>query len=148
LESGYASAGVELQLIVDGSTIASFRFSALSRLSGAVSAGQLFCSVGNVSEMHMDIVSLIISLVSGAVGGNVAGAAMKDKSLGPLLNSLAGILGGGAGAAVLNMLGMAVNEGGLDMQAVLSSVASGGVGGAALLIIVAIIKGMMKKTAA
>ena len=79
----------------------------------------------------MDIVSLIISLVSGAVGGNVAGAAMKDKSLGPLLNSLAGILGGGAGAAVLNMLGMAVNEGGLDMQAVLSSVASGGVGGAA-----------------
>jgi uncharacterized membrane protein YeaQ/YmgE (transglycosylase-associated protein family) len=98
--------------------------------------------------MHMDIVSLIISLVSGAVGGNVAGAAMKDKSLGPHLNSLAGILGGGAGAAVLNMLGMAVNEGGLDVQAVLSSVASGGVGGAALLVIVSIIKGIMKKTAA
>ncbi len=30
----------------------------------------------------MDITSLIIEAVSGAVGGNVAGAALKDKSLG------------------------------------------------------------------
>ena len=30
----------------------------------------------------MDITSLIIELISGAVGGNVAGAAMKEKSLG------------------------------------------------------------------
>jgi len=35
----------------------------------------------------MNIVTLIISLVSGAVGGNAAGAAMKDKSL-ELLQSL------------------------------------------------------------
>jgi hypothetical protein len=31
----------------------------------------------------MDLISLLISLVSGAVGGNVAGAAMADKNLGP-----------------------------------------------------------------
>jgi hypothetical protein len=30
----------------------------------------------------MNIVSLIIEAISGAVGGNVAGAAMKDNSLG------------------------------------------------------------------
>jgi uncharacterized membrane protein YeaQ/YmgE (transglycosylase-associated protein family) len=98
--------------------------------------------------MHMDIMTLVINLISGAVGGNIAGAVMKDKSLGPLLNSVVGVLGGGAGAGILKMLGMAVNEGGLDLQAVMSSVASGGVGGAVLLVIIAMIKGMMKKSAA
>jgi uncharacterized membrane protein YeaQ/YmgE (transglycosylase-associated protein family) len=97
--------------------------------------------------MHMDIVSLIINLISGAVGGNIAGVVMKDKSIGPLLNSVVGVLGGGAGMAVLRAMGMAVNEGGLDIQAVLANVASGGVGGGILMIIVALIKGMMKKTA-
>ena len=43
----------------------------------------------------MDITSLIIEAVSGAVGGNVAGAAMKENSLGAVGNSIAGILGGG-----------------------------------------------------
>jgi uncharacterized membrane protein YeaQ/YmgE (transglycosylase-associated protein family) len=98
--------------------------------------------------MHMDIMTLVINLISGAVGGNIAGAVMKDKSLGPLLNSVVGVLGGGAGAGILKMLGMAVNEGGLDLQAVMSSVASGGVGGAVLLVVIAMIKGMMKGSAA
>jgi hypothetical protein len=35
----------------------------------------------------MDITSLIVEAISGAVGGNVAGAAMKEKSLGPVGNS-------------------------------------------------------------
>ena len=49
----------------------------------------------------MDILSLIISLISGAVGGNVAGALMKDKNLGTLWNSIAGIVGGGVGGGLL-----------------------------------------------
>jgi hypothetical protein len=32
----------------------------------------------------MDMVSLIVQLISGAVGGNIAGAALKNASLGPL----------------------------------------------------------------
>ena len=32
----------------------------------------------------MDMTSLIVNLISGAVGGNAAGAAMPDKSLGTL----------------------------------------------------------------
>ena len=96
----------------------------------------------------MDIMTLVINLISGAVGGNIAGAAMKDKSLGPLLNSVVGVLGGGAGAGILKTLGMAVNDGGLNIQAVISSVASGGVGGAVMLVVIALIKGMMKKSAA
>jgi uncharacterized membrane protein YeaQ/YmgE (transglycosylase-associated protein family) len=52
----------------------------------------------------MDITSLIIEAVSGAVGGNVAGAAMKEKSLGPVGNSIAGIVGGGIGGTILQMV--------------------------------------------
>ena len=115
--------------------------------SGRASAWPAFLFGWQVSlEMHMDIVSLMINLISGAVGGNIAGAVMKDKSLGPLLNSVVGVLGGGAARRCCKMMGMAVNDGGLDIQAVLSSVASGGVGGGVMLVIIALIKGMMKKS--
>ena len=45
----------------------------------------------------MDVTSLIIQLISGAIGGNAAGAASKDVSLGPLGNTIVGALGGGVG---------------------------------------------------
>lgn len=83
--------------------------------------------------------SLIISLVSGAVGGNVAGAVLKRFNLGLLGNSLAGIVGGGLGGQLLGMVG----AGGLD--GILGSVASGGVGGAVVLAVVGAIKSMMAK---
>jgi ABC-type uncharacterized transport system permease subunit len=47
------------------------------------------------------LLPLIIQLVSGAVGGNIAGAALKNLSLGTVLNSIFGILGGGIGGAAL-----------------------------------------------
>ena len=97
----------------------------------------------------MDIVSLIISLISGAVGGNVAGAAMKDKSLGTAGNSVAGILGGGIGGFILQMLGLApaAAGGGLDLTQIISNIADGGAGGAVLLAIISMIKGNMSKAA-
>jgi len=49
----------------------------------------------------MDITSLIVEAVSGAVGGNVAGAALKEQSLGAIGNSIAGIVGGGVGGTIL-----------------------------------------------
>jgi len=45
---------------------------------------------------------LIIQLVSGAVGGNLAGSLMKNLSLGSLWNSVVGILGGGLGGVWRN----------------------------------------------
>ena len=39
---------------------------------------------------------LIISLLSGAIGGNLAGGLLKKLSLGTLWNSVVGILGGAA----------------------------------------------------
>jgi hypothetical protein len=92
----------------------------------------------------MDITSLIIEAVSGAVGGNVAGAAMKESSLGPVGNSIAGIVGGGLGGAILQaVMGTAAAGGGLDLQSILANVAGGGVGGAILMAIIGIIKSKM-----
>jgi uncharacterized membrane protein YeaQ/YmgE (transglycosylase-associated protein family) len=96
----------------------------------------------------MNIISLIISLVSGAIGGNVAGAAMKDKSLGVPGNSLSGIVGGGIGGVILQLLGMSGAQAGtLDLTAILENIASGGVGGGVLLAIIAAIKSAMAKKA-
>ena len=94
----------------------------------------------------MNLVGLLISLVSGAVGGNIAGAAMQDKSLGTLGNSIAGILGGGVGGWILGALGILAQTGGsLDLTSIVGNVASGGVGGAVLLVIVSLIKSAMAR---
>ena len=92
----------------------------------------------------MNILNLVISLVSGAIGGNVAGAAMKQNSLGTVGNSIAGILGGGAGAAILQALGVATTTGATDIGSILANVVGGGVGGAILMAIV----GMIRQAAA
>jgi uncharacterized membrane protein YeaQ/YmgE (transglycosylase-associated protein family) len=95
----------------------------------------------------MNIISLIIELISGAVGGNIAGAAMKDNSLGTAGNSIAGIVGGGLGGALLqSVLGAGAAGGGsLDLTTILSNVAGGGVGGAILMAIIGFIKSAMAK---
>jgi len=80
------------------------------------------------------LLPLIIQLISGAAGGNVAGALMKNLSLGPLGNSIAGIVGGGIGGQLLSFIG----AGGLD--GILGSLVSGGVGGAVLMAIIGLIK--------
>ena len=96
----------------------------------------------------MNIIALLISLVTGAVGGNVAGGLMKRLSLGPIGNSLAGILGGGLGGGILQMLGIGAGpSGSLDLGSVIGSIASGGVGGGAVMAIIGAIRGAMKKTA-
>jgi len=95
----------------------------------------------------MDL-GLIIQLISGAVGGNVAGSLMKNASLGTALNSVVGILGGGLGGQLLSMLGMggaAATGGGMDIVSIITQVAGGGIGGGVLLAIVGLIKAAMAK---
>ena len=82
---------------------------------------------------------LIISLLSGAVGGNIAGALLKKFSLGTLWNSIVGILGGGLGAQLLGMLN-------IDISGIIGNIASSGVGGAVLLVIVGVVKSAMAKS--
>ena len=90
---------------------------------------------------------LIISLISGAAGGNIVGKVLKNLDLGPVGNSIAGILGGGLGNQILGALmgSGAAAAGGMDAGAIISSIASGGVGGGVLMAIVGIIKQAMAK---
>jgi hypothetical protein len=97
----------------------------------------------------MDVASLLVQLVSGAVGGNAAGAAMKKLSLGTIGNSIVGILGGGLGGQILAALGMAGDAGGAtDAGGIVANIAGGGVGGAVLLAIIGAIKNAMGKKSA
>lgn len=88
---------------------------------------------------------LIIQLVSGAIGGNLAGTLMKNFSLGTLWNSIVGILGGGLGGQVLSMLGIGDGGGEMDLSGILGSVGSGGIGGGIVMVIVGMIKNAMNK---
>ncbi|MGQ0443238.1 MAG: hypothetical protein ACT4OH_07315 [Methylophilaceae bacterium] len=94
----------------------------------------------------MDL-GLIIQLISGAVGGNIAGSLMKNASLGTALNSVVGILGGGLGGQLLSMLGVGGAEatGGMDIASIITQVAGGGVGGGVLLAVIGLIKNAMAK---
>ena len=95
--------------------------------------------------MESGIIELVLSLVTGAVGGNLAGMVLKKFSLGGLWNSIVGIIGGGVGAQVLAALGLV--SGGGDIGSIINAVASGGVGGGVLLSIIGLVRQMMGKSA-
>jgi hypothetical protein len=101
------------------------------------------------AEMWGGIIGLIIQLISGAVGGNIAGAAMKQYNLGTIGNSIAGLIGGGVGAQIIGALvggGTGTDlagAGGLDIGSIIGQIASGGVGGGILMVIVGLIKQAM-----
>lgn len=93
----------------------------------------------------MDIVGLVTNLVGGVVGGNVAGAGLKDKSLGVLGNSIAGLVGGAAGGYILQATNL-LNSMGLGNMTVGSLATSAGVSavaGAVLTAIIGVIKSKM-----
>jgi uncharacterized membrane protein YeaQ/YmgE (transglycosylase-associated protein family) len=54
--------------------------------------------------MSGTLVNLIIQIIAGAIGGNVAGSALKNYSLGTLGNSIAGVVGGGIGGQILQAM--------------------------------------------
>jgi uncharacterized membrane protein YeaQ/YmgE (transglycosylase-associated protein family) len=99
----------------------------------------------------VDIINLLISLISGAVGGNVAGAAMPEKNLGGIGNTIVGLLGGGLGDFILKALGILATTGvagasdNLDLSSILANIGVSGVSGGALTAIIALIKDTMQK---
>ena len=93
-----------------------------------------------------NLLPVIIQLVCGAAGGNIAGSLLKNFSLGTIGNSIAGIVGGGLGGQLLGLLGVAAaGGGGLDIGSIIGSIAGGGVGGGVLMAIVGIIKNALAK---
>ncbi len=87
---------------------------------------------------------LIIQLVLGAIGGNVGGALLKNLSLGPVGNSIAGIVGGGIGGQILNAV---LSSGAAEAagSGMVGSIAGGGIGGIVVMAIVGLIKNAMAK---
>jgi hypothetical protein len=103
----------------------------------------------------MNVMGIVTDLVAGGVGGNIAGAVLKKFDLGPVGNSIAGIVGGFGGGQLLSMLlaggagaaaTAAASTGGMDMSSILGNVAGGGVGGAIVMAVVGLIKAQMSKS--
>ena len=90
--------------------------------------------------MGNTLIQLLVGLLSGAAGGNIAGFILKKFSLGPVGNTILGLLGGGIGEQLLNVTGLLQNTGWLG------DVAGSAVGGGILMTIVGLIRGAMTKT--
>jgi hypothetical protein len=95
--------------------------------------------------MSATLLNLIIQLVAGALGGNAAGASMKNLDLGTLGNSIAGAVGGAGGGtlltALLPLLQGAANN--VDVGALVGQAVGGGISGAVLTAIIGLIKNSM-----
>lgn len=95
----------------------------------------------------MNIVNLIIQAISGIVGGNIVGAAWKEKTLGAVGNSIAGLIGGVAGGYILQAVGI-LHTMGMDtitLGSIVGDIGGGAVGGAVLTGIVGYIKSLISK---
>jgi hypothetical protein len=102
------------------------------------------------------IVGIIIQLIVGAVGGNAAGSAARNYSLGTTGNSIAGAIGGVILSQVLAGMGIgspgmgtaadpAVAGGGLDIGTLITQLIGSGAGGAILTLIAGVIRNMTQK---
>lgn len=99
-------------------------------------------------ENFMDIVSLIIQLVAGVIGGNAAGRVTKSPGLGGAGNSIVGAIGGvvlgqiierfTGGAIPADAAAQAASS--LDIGSIISSLVGGGAGGAILAGIIGALK--------
>jgi uncharacterized membrane protein YeaQ/YmgE (transglycosylase-associated protein family) len=89
--------------------------------------------------MTSPLVSWLITLISGAVGGNVGGALIKDQSLGPIVNTVLGLIGGVGGSQLLGTLG------GMQSLGQIGNIGASGVVGALLPIIIGILKNKFAK---
>lgn len=91
----------------------------------------------------MDFVALLVQVASGALGGNIAGSLLKVLSLGATGNTVAGMVGGLLGSAILNSaigLGHSTALASLDPGAIVSQIAGGGVGGGVMMVLVGIVR--------
>jgi hypothetical protein len=90
------------------------------------------------------MLNLIVQLVSGAVGGNIAGSFMKNLSLGTVGNSLPVFWAAALVANCSGFWGLPSIRGGMDIGSIVSSIAGGG-GGGVLMAIIGVIKKAIAK---
>ncbi len=105
----------------------------------------------------MDILTIITSLIGGAVGGNVAGPATQEKNLGPVGNTISGAVGGALGSYIVQAMGIisAISTGSsadvanamaaVDWTSLFANLGVGAGGGAILTTVVTYIKDAIGK---
>jgi uncharacterized membrane protein YeaQ/YmgE (transglycosylase-associated protein family) len=86
--------------------------------------------------MGSTLMQIVVSLLGGGVGGNIAGAILKRYSLGPIGNTIVGLIGGGLGGQLLGMIG------GGQPVGFLGDITGSAVGGGVLMAIVGLIKNL------
>lgn len=91
------------------------------------------------------LINVIIQILGGAIGGNAAGAALKDVNLGAVGNTVAGAIGGGIGGQLLAAFipTLAATTSSLDIATIASQAVGGGVTGAILTGMIGLIKNKM-----
>lgn len=93
----------------------------------------------------MDL-SLVIQLIAGVVGGNVAGSLVRTVDLGTVGNSIAGLVGGSLGGQILaNSIGPAGAGASVDVGTMVTDIAGGGIGGGAVMILIGIVQRLFSR---
>jgi hypothetical protein len=100
--------------------------------------------------MSPELMSLAVQVITGAIGGNAAGASLKNIDLGKLGNTITGAVGGGVAGQMLQAFIPALTtyaqshgaETG-DIGALITQVIGGGAGGAILTVIVGFLKNLV-----
>ncbi len=88
----------------------------------------------------MDALILLVgNLLSGAIGGNVAGLVLRKISLGFMGNTLAGIVGGALGGQLLGALA------GGSLSGLTGQLLSSGIGGGAIMVAIGLIRNIVNK---
>ena len=90
-----------------------------------------------------NLLPLILQLAGGAAGGNLIAKLLKKMDLGPIGNTIVGLIGGFGGGQLAGLLG--ASTGGSQIVPMLLSLLGGGVGGGALTAIVGLLKGLLAK---
>lgn len=87
----------------------------------------------------MSLVAILTSLISGAIGGNIAGMLLKKYDLGTTGDSVAGAIGGAMGGP-LTIFMLTRPE---ALSGVISNIMVSGIGGAIVMIVIGLIKNSM-----
>lgn len=95
------------------------------------------------------LLPLIIQVLGGGAGGNIAGAVLKNLDLSKLLKTVVGVIGGVVGGQSLGLLGVLQSVlGDGQVGSILGSAGSSGISGMILVAIVGFIKKAMSGSTA